>query len=267
MNLIHYNSEIEINEEHILWRYMNFQKVISLVKDNQLYFARLDKFNDPLEGLSFVQRESLSEKRNYQHGIYFPDKQHLIQNLHIYKKEIRSKQQGSYASCWYMTKYKNDESGAMWSLYGDTNSFAVAIPFHIMRDAISESLLNFIDAEIIESLYGKVEYLGTYDYAMKKNVSRKIASGFIKSPNYAHEQELRFMLFRDSQTIPIDRDGIKLPLHASFTDKKSEIGIFAHPDMDLETFNLFKDKFESLGFILSPSRILTYKNIKNFLED
>lgn len=34
----------------LIWRYIDFTKFVDLVDSSQLYFSRLDKFEDPFEG-------------------------------------------------------------------------------------------------------------------------------------------------------------------------------------------------------------------------
>ena len=38
-----------------LWKYMSFEKFVSLLGTKSLYFTRADKFEDPLEGLLLHQ--------------------------------------------------------------------------------------------------------------------------------------------------------------------------------------------------------------------
>lgn len=37
-------------ETDFLWRYMSFEKFVSLLSEESLFFSRVDKFEDPFEG-------------------------------------------------------------------------------------------------------------------------------------------------------------------------------------------------------------------------
>lgn len=155
----------------------------------------------------------------------------------------------------------------MWSLYADSNSFSIAMPFKLLKDLLAKSLSLNDDTEISEALFGMVEYLGTYKYAMKKHEKKKIASAFIKSPIFTHEQELRFMLFKTNPVSSDDRIGIRILLNESLKNYSNEIKIVSHPEMDIETHTIFKEQIKSIGFELYPSEILTKNNTNQFLVD
>ena len=45
-----------------IWRFMNFQKFVSMITDSSLSFSRLDKLGDPFEGLHTKARIKFDEK-------------------------------------------------------------------------------------------------------------------------------------------------------------------------------------------------------------
>ena len=40
-----------IDDNRIIWKYMDFAKFMSLISQNALYFSRVDQFNDQWEGV------------------------------------------------------------------------------------------------------------------------------------------------------------------------------------------------------------------------
>jgi hypothetical protein len=69
------------NKDAKIWRYMNFTKFVSLLKERSLYFARSDKFEDIYEGKApminydLLYKEYLDkykEKLKSQSGAFFP---------------------------------------------------------------------------------------------------------------------------------------------------------------------------------------------------
>lgn len=47
------------DDADFLWKYMSFEKFVSLLGTKSLYFTRADKFEDPLEGFTPVNRSTL----------------------------------------------------------------------------------------------------------------------------------------------------------------------------------------------------------------
>lgn len=268
MRLELHNPENTIEESYYAWRYMNNEKLMSLIKDNELYFARLDQFKDPLEGLTLRDRHMLSMIRMTKEPNVLPEFKRAYENEKVFKSNIRKWQNGLYASCWYLSKYKNEESISMWDLYTNKDSFAISINFKILKDLLQSSLADFGDEEIIAALYGKIEYLGAYDHSMRViHTTENSMPGFIKTPSYQHENEVRLMLIRGEQKYAVDRVGISIKLVQSLAEFKDSVSIFTHPDMDIDTSAHWINYLNSLGYNAFMSSVLTKKNIKNFLTD
>jgi hypothetical protein len=209
MKLEHYNDYLTIEKDAIAWRYMNFSKIYELLSKNQIFFARLDSFNDPLEGMPLqyklqIHLKNISKTEREDD----PLKQLMAINpsrFKLTKSQIDAWQQGVFASCWYLTentdlnviqKFNNHhESLAMWGLFGDTYSFLLKIEFSSLLKLISESLEDFSDPEISEAMYGKIEYLTLYADS-QRNFPKTPHRSLIKDLSYRHENELRFMLMR-----------------------------------------------------------------------
>lgn len=268
MKLELHNPENFIDESYSAWRYMSYKKLMSFIKYNEIYFARLDTFQDPLEGLTLEDRNLLSLVRMTRDPNILPEFKKSYENRKVPQSKIRKWQNGLFASCWYLSKNRNDESLAMWDLYTDKDSFALSINLRILKGLVESSLATLDDAEIIAAKIGKIEYLGTYEHSMKVIHSTGTSMpGFIKSPCYQHENELRFMLLRGMPRHDVDRTGITIKLVQSLGDYKDYVNIFTHPDMDLDRSTYWINEFNKLGFNASMSSVLTKSNISQFLSE
>lgn len=280
MKLEHYNNYLPIEKDAIAWRYMTFPKLFQILSKNQLYFARLDAFNDPLEGMPLKYKMQIHLK-NISKAEEDDDtlRQLMAANplkFSLTKAQVEAWQQGVFASCWYLTEnsdhniqQKNNnhhESLAMWRLFGDTYSFLLKIEFNSLLNLISESLVDFVDSEITEAMYGKIEYLSLYADSQKEFPKTPHRS-LIKDLSYRHENELRFMLMRERLIEEINnRKGITLNLKSKITEITPKIEVLCHPNMDIEVYKIFKPKFEGLGVKMYYSHLITKEIISTFIQ-
>jgi hypothetical protein len=152
-------------DETTVYRYMSFAKFVYLLWFKQLYFARLDRLDDEMEGI--VDDVRLRDK-------------HRECYLRINK----------YVNCWHTSDY---ESEAMWKLYGGAASESVAISSSIGR--IKEAI-----AEDPNPVYiGRVHYEKKPDEEYSKNFYVQV---YHKRRMYAHEQELRLCVSGSNDNPP-----------------------------------------------------------------
>lgn len=140
-------------DDTVLWRYMDLAKFMLLLDKRSLWFARLDQFEDPLEG-TFTDAE-LEHLRSLDSAN--PRLPSLISGGYIQgTKQMRGT---AYVNCW---RAGQTESMAMWDLYGKGGAvIAVKTTVASLKDAISASPLR--------TFLGEVTYV---DW----NVARSIAT-------------------------------------------------------------------------------------------
>ena len=92
-----------------LWRYMTPTTFLSMVLGRSLFFATLDSFEDPYEGVP--PPAVLEATRQQRH----PDSDEAARRLQGWKEMIERCRASICASCWHVG---DDESEAMWKLYG-----------------------------------------------------------------------------------------------------------------------------------------------------
>lgn len=90
-----------------IWRYLDLARFLDLLTSSQIYFSRIDKFEDPYEG--FVPAND-----DYLKGIA-----HLFNYINKFY----------YANCWHINE---NESAAMWKLYLDSRN-GIAIQSTVNR--------------------------------------------------------------------------------------------------------------------------------------
>ena len=116
-----------LNRGEQLWRYMNFDKLVSLVQTSSLFFCRISRLGDPYEGMVPIgTAEALGEARA--RSWLTEDKGKAVERAtmaRIYgSMEPTQSAIGGYsryvlANCWHRFKYESD---AMWKLYAGTGN-------------------------------------------------------------------------------------------------------------------------------------------------
>ena len=158
--------------EATLWRYMNFAKFVSMLKESSLFFTRIDKFNDPFEGLpGLVNRELHSDWYEA-----LPDERRgdMPGRWNILRRYIA-------ANCWHWNEY---ESEAMWSRYSH-HSDGIAV-----KTKLSSLAGSFTDP--IEIYIGQISYLD-YD-ATEVPETGIFAPSLHKRMSFDHEREVRALI-------------------------------------------------------------------------
>jgi hypothetical protein len=89
----------------IIWRYLDFTKLVSLLDSQALFFARADTLGDEFEGSYSLANVQLRPE------IYKDVPPEALANLASFTEGVR---RHTYVNCWNVSEY---ESAALWSLY------------------------------------------------------------------------------------------------------------------------------------------------------
>lgn len=163
-----YSEQYKVNGNPTVWKYMNLEKLDSLLKNKTLFFAKPGAFIDPLEGsYSNWDLEQLDE-----------DTELPFINSREYMKKV---QEFSAISCWH----KNDfESAGMWDLYlSGKDGVAIKTDY--------KSLVNSIIDLRYRVFSGNLQYIDFRKEMTSKNIYDTL---FYKRKSFAHENELRLMI-------------------------------------------------------------------------
>ena len=179
------NGHIPKVKNHTIWRYMNFEKFLSLLSSQELYFCPATKFEDPFEGSFAV--DNMNSFRLPQLGLnsknepFVLDAQRLFEMQREMNKKIRKTM---HINCWHINTH---ESEAMWKLYlkGENG---------IVIQSTVDRLKKSIEASDILVQLGEVNYI---DYEKDSIPEDNLWATFLhKRKSLVHENELRALVFK-----------------------------------------------------------------------
>jgi hypothetical protein len=177
----------------ILWRYIDLAKLIALLNDKKLHFARADVFQDQHEGsITIRMREALKNQ--------FADKVDLVETLSNFRRLVK---ESTFISCWCM----GPESEAMWKLYsGDNHGVAITVAYQDIEASCSAYRLHI----------APVKYI---DYQNEGFPQDNVLYPFFhKRQEFAYQKEVRIIKWCSDQ-MPI---GMKVTNHQPTDEEKRE---------------------------------------------
>lgn len=180
----------------ILWRFMDFTKFVSLLKEKALYFSRADMFMDPFEGAKGLLKNKAKWDKQYlnffidaiktapgekerernDQNILMDAKRLLNQINSIGKNSIKN----TYINCWHENPY---ESEAMWKLYTSNLNQGIAIKtsYHRLYCSLNK------DPDIA---IGRINYID-----MSNKLTGVNDSFWFKRIAFEHEKEVRAIIY------------------------------------------------------------------------
>lgn len=171
--------------ETVLWRYMNLAKFVSLLSSGTtggLWFPLISTFEDPYEGAPPQALLRAGDKP----GAMFDRKS----RLRAYEHSRRT----MCVSCWHAL---DNESDAMWKLYGREHAVAIRTTF----ERLAHRQLGAIPAHTV-FFSGFVKY----DLEEETNLGPdSLRWMFTKRRAFQHEHEYRFAIPRGPQDPPTGR--------------------------------------------------------------
>jgi hypothetical protein len=208
-----------------IWRFMDFAKFVTLLKDRALYFSRADYLGDPFEGARGVatRKPEWDEPclEYFRQAITNPppgmtcelsneeierEASRLLRDFEaLGERELRR----MYVSCWHENEA---ESEALWRLYCPPPSAGIAI--HSDCSSLNLSLGNNPEIEV-----GRVQYID-----FRKQFSGTYDRIFWKRKSLNHEAEVRAVIQRVQ---PSDEAGILVPVDLSKLIKAVVVSPFA----------------------------------------
>jgi hypothetical protein len=162
-----------------IWRFMNLEKLLSLLQSRQLFFVALDRFDDPYEGY-------------YPAGVWQSIK-HIFEEmarqqegrLRLSVDEIRQlPRKLCYVNCWHVNQ---NESAAMWNLYAG-RAGAEGHAGAAIKSTVGRLKTCFSTVQVRVNV-GLVQY---WDYAtVTANEVGGTPVWYLKRKSFEHERELR----------------------------------------------------------------------------
>lgn len=198
-----------LDDDTVIWRYMDFTKFMSLITQSALWFSRLDKLQleDPMEGrMPNAEYKKLKEFylsanwANFSYGngsgmIGGDNQTHIPGMVTLNQTEIAEMEfngllkrnyfeaYNTYVNCWHIGEHENY---AMWKVYGsEKNSVAIKSTFGRLKHSLGKDKDYSIQC-------GTVDYIDYENDELK--MSALVNSGgriITKSHYYRSEQEFR----------------------------------------------------------------------------
>jgi hypothetical protein len=165
----------------VIWRYLDFTKLVSMLESKSLFFPRGDRLGDdkfegtltkvnPIPAFPSTGNPEQDERIKQQLASLLPQRKRALEFI----------RQSIYISCWHENAH---ESAAMWKLYLKSNE-GVAVRSTFAR--LKESLAGAAKSVSCNS----VDYL---DYNTDSIPSGNALYPFMcKRRSFAHEREVRF---------------------------------------------------------------------------
>lgn len=208
----------------MLWRYFDFQKFISLVIEESLFFNRMDKMEDTNEGIS-INQLLLRYGSEIEKEIVKRNKKESGRK----ELPLATRQKKYFLSCWLI---HHRESVAMWNSYSDSDGIALKIDASKLINAITQESFVQNDIEKMKTLYhGGIVYKDFFDPKHRMQFKEEIdIIGFQKDESFAHEKEYRFLIKQDLHNYKNDEVAfVKLKLE---NFKKLKFDLVFHPKME-----------------------------------
>ena len=164
--------------ESVLWRYIDFPRLVALLEKRALFFVRADRLGDPFEGSYSKMNQTLRP------GLYLgkiPEEK--LGELRVYTSHLR---RFTLISCWHE---RASESEAMWRLYSrEQDGIAIKTTFESLKDSL----------RCTENVYiGRVAYV---DYNTKFIREDNLFGPYLcKRESFEHEREVRAVIAKWTQ--------------------------------------------------------------------
>lgn len=197
----------EQDRSSTLWRYLDLEKLESMLEKNCLYFAAAKQFADRFEGS--ISHPHIAHRKKSQARMFGSDLDLIRRTEESTSKAFQELTRLAKVSCWH----KNEgESAAMWELYLREGK-GVAIKSTVGR------LLDSLGEYRVEQMFepetvwlGSVKYINFDEDNMKSGM---LARFFYKRESFAHENELRAIIslrLAEEYGVSVPEDGILVPV-------------------------------------------------------
>lgn len=217
-----------------VWRYIDLAKLVSLLDSEQLFFSRLDKLGDPLEGTYTKKNYEVLESQ-------------IDDSNNNYIKQIEDVVRKSfYVNCWHINEV---ESAGMWSVYAALDK-GIAIQSTVGR--IQESL----SEEQRDVRMSRIKYLDRRIDAVAGN--NLFYPALTKGSYYSYENELRLFYWIIGQP----SSGEPNPYTSSGVDDRNfpEMGIQIKTNLGVLVENIYISPFAPEWFLnIIKSLLQAYK--------
>jgi hypothetical protein len=183
-----------------LWRYMDVTKLLALLTEKCLFFARSDRLSDCWEGAlskkNIERRDEALQKLKESQPLEYESYREFIPQFY------RQQRRDVYVSCWHESAHESD---AMWKLYLKSDE---GIAVQTTCERLKDSVRSYDKPVFI----GRVQYLNYDSDVVPEHES--LARFMYKRVSFAHEREVRALIWAwgDTTQQPLAEYGISVPV-------------------------------------------------------
>lgn len=203
-----------------LWRYLDHFKFEDLIKSQSLYYSRLDRFEDKLEGVSpfsCIKAIASDPEKN---------EDQKREAIRLYKIRMGRNREIAFASCWHINDKLNFE---MWNSYGHmaSDSIAIRTSERKLSSTLKKSAFPFLNEPV---QYFEEPFFNQNAYWFPTMFKRK---------EYKSEQEFRSILFVHG----ISLGGIRIKVNLQDLIDR----IYVHPNASIDFFKKIRNFVKANG--------------------
>lgn len=250
-----------------LYRHVSIEKLISFLNTGDLYFARMDSFEDNLEGVipydivellaNYDDLPSLEERNpEISKEIWKDIENHRAGKLTKLQESLLNRQKERFVSCWFLS---DTESIAMWDLYA-TGGFLIRFDRQYLQGLVKtrKDLQEKIPEDSNDLLVaGRVRYQNFNELHLDEDGKRLKYSGFRKHVAFKHEAEYRFILHKKEY----NSNGV---FYSLGDINELEFDLLANPRMEAFTLSTYNDIIKKYNskFQLKESELKPWLHFK-----
>lgn len=202
IKLTNANPDTVIPDGLVLWRYLDFPKLLDLLSTNTIKLPRASKMEDGFEGMmgfAALERRVAAAKVRGEPA--------YLRNAVINKEQKESLfwRDRTYISCW--NAFPTENAG-LWRIYGDEKGVAIRTTWGSLRKGLSGP------ADCVDTIfYGHVNYGQSADPGVLDTYTDQY---FVKRPEFVHEREFRLVAHDQSLDHDYKRSSLEgVPYFAS----------------------------------------------------
>ncbi|MBA5864840.1 MAG: hypothetical protein GDA65_19335 [Nitrospira sp. CR1.1] len=166
----------ELDDQDVLWRYLDAAKFLDFLHHQTLFFTRGDRFEDKFEG-AFTKSLKHSIERSYRDN-------NIDYTFDQFRRRLR---ECVFVNCWHRGQ---DDSMAMWQIYGRSScSLALTTTIGQLRQSLQEQDLPY------DLAIEKVQYVKHWDDPALDIAPYSRVFAY-KTNAYEYENEVRVLIDR-----------------------------------------------------------------------
>lgn len=174
----------ELDPATVIWRYLTFEKFVSLIELGAVWFSKLGIFEDVEEGMVPELTRQKMKSQHQEMESWFPDEERKSQVRRFVEDNERYGRDLIVASCWFIGERESKE---MWAKYGQGDAGVV------IRSSAQALMGSLVQSLTNKWWIGRVRYVNraAHDRMNIHEGHQAHLRAFLKGMEYSHENELR----------------------------------------------------------------------------